>query len=423
MSEEIREQVREDEEAERINLLDYFIVLAKRKKLILYITLFSAIIAFLLSLRINPSLYYATTTMLPPERGRGINIASRAILSQFAGLLGAGSNVLTGQDLYLELLNSRTLYDRIIDRFDLMKVSESRLFGFFEDKTRERIRQNLDRKVMIEPDNRGISKLKNLAMNTRLIKITIRDKDPKKAADMANAFAEELKKFVRELETADATEKRIFFENQLKQAKEALNISEDNMKKFMEDKGILEVDKQAAVIIESMSRLRAEITAKEVELNVMKSYSTFQNPDMQIIEDTIKALKSELKKLEAKGIDESDTLLSTREMPEIGTEYARKLRDFKYNEKLFELIASQVEAARMDELNEAVQIQIIDKAIPPEVKTTKKSRIREVLKGAFLGFFFSIFAAFFVEYVNRQSKIQKNREKLETIKDYLSLKK
>lgn len=237
---------------------------------------------------------------------------------------------------------------------------------------------------------------------------------------MANAFVDELKKLLQNLAITKASQRRLFFEEQLKKSKEALIKSEESMKEFQEETGILKVEEQAKAVIESIANLRAQLAAKEVELKVMKTYTTANNPDLQIVEETLNGLKIELAKLEEKEGTNPDTLMPTGRLPLVGTGYIRKLRDLKFNETLFELMAKQYELARIDEAKDAAIIQVIDKAVAPE-KRYKPARRQMVTVASLAAFFFSIFLAFFMEYLEKASTGETNRERLETLKIYLGL--
>ena len=383
---------------DEINLLDCLIVLLKRKKLIISITSGAALITAIISLIMTP-IYRAETRILPPQTGSS-SIAV-GMLSQMSGAQGITESLglKTPSDLYIGMLESRTIADRIIDRFNLMELYKAE---YREDARKELFEDALE----AETDK-----------DTDIITIDVEDKDPKRAADMANAFVEELKNLTKGLAVTEASQRRLFFEEQLKDTKMALVKAEEEMQGFQEKTGALQVDAQTKAVIEGIAMLRAQIAAKEVQLKVMRTYATAQNPDLQRAEDELNGLKAELGKLEAKGGSGHDSLIPTGRIPEIGTEYIRKLRDLKFNETLYELLAKQFEAAKLDEAKEAAVIQVIDKAIPPE-KRAKPKRTLMVLIATFTGFFLSIFVAFFAEYKERASKDPENKERFETLKRY-----
>lgn len=399
--ENIREQIVYEED--EINLLDLLIVLCKRKKLIFSITMGLAVLTAIVSLLL-PNIYSAETSILPPQQSSS-TMASQ-ILSQLGGAASLAGNMLgvsTPSDLYVGMLKSRTIYDRIIKRFNLQQL--------YETDTIDETRKALDDHVDVEADNKS-----------GIITIAVEDKDPKRAAKMANAFVEELKKLTRHLALTEASQRRIFFEEQLKEAKENLTKAEEDMAKFQTRTGALKIDKQVKAVIEAIAALKAQIAEKEVELKVMRTYSTPNNPDLQKLEEALKGLHAELRKLEATSKSKGyDPLMPARMMPEVGTEYLRKLRELKFNETLYELLLKQYEIARMDEARDAVVIQVIDRAVPPE-KKAKPKRTLMVAAATVTGGFLSIFLAFVMEFFETASKNPENRERIEELKNYISLK-
>lgn len=401
----MEEKLIETQEDE-INLLDYLIVLAKRKTFIVKVTLGFAIIAAIISLVISP-IYKTETKILPPVNG-GSGIATQLMnqlgqLNAIAGISGVPVNGKTPTELYIGLLKSRTVLDRMIDRFDLMKL--------YRTSYRQNARDKLLNNVLSVRDDR----------KSGIITINVEEKDPKRAADMANAFVDELQKLNSGLAITQASQRRLYFEEQLKSAKTSLAQAEENMKAFQEKTGAFHIESQAKAVLEGIGMIRAQIAAKEVELKVMKTYSTPQNPDFQRVEETLRGLRAELAKMEGRGGRGHDPLMPTGRMAQIGTDYAKQLRDLKFNEVLYGLLLQQHEAAKLDEAKDATTIQVIDKAVPPE-KKVKPKRTVMVMLAAFIGFLLSAFASFLMEYRERANANPEDRERFETLKKYLSFK-
>jgi len=393
-------ETQEDE----IDLLDYLIVLAKRKSFIIKVTFGFAIIAAIVSLVMSP-IYKAETKILPPVNGSS-GIATQLMnqlgqLSSIAGISNIPINGKAPNELYIGLLKSRTVLDGMIDRFDLMKL--------YRKRYRENVREKLINNVLSVRDDK----------KSGIITINIEDKDPKRAAEMANAFVEELQKLNTGLAITQASQRRLYFEEQLKAAKASLTQAEENVKGFQEKTGTLHIESQAKAVLEGIGMIRAQIAAKEVELKVMKTYSTPQNPDLKRVEETLRGLRAELAKMEGKGGKGHDPLMPTGRMAQLGTDYAKQLRDLKFNEVLYGLLLQQYEAAKLDEAKNATTIQVIDKAVPPE-KRVKPKRTMIVILGAIIGFFLSVFAAFLVEYRERANENAEDRERFDTLKKYLS---
>ena len=338
---------------DEIDLTELFRALSRRRRLILGITAASAAVAVVVSLLL-PVYYKAETRILPPQ-DKGSNLAAQ-LMGQAGGLIAMAGGAAGGKsqgELFVAMTKSRTVLDRMVDRFDLMKL--------YKGKYREDARKNLVGSLTVQEDRKS-----------GIISLTVEDRDPKRAADMANAFVEELKSLAGGLAISEAGQRRMFFEDQLRQTKVSLASAEEEVKGFQQRTGMIQVDAQARAIIEGIARLRAGIAAKEVEAKVLRSFATAQNPDLQRVEEEIRALRIELEKVETSKGHGFDPLMSSGRVPEMGTEYLRKLRQLKYNETLFELLSKQFELAKLDEARDAVVIQVIDRAVPPERKSRPK---------------------------------------------------
>ena len=336
-----------------IDLSDIFRVVVRRGRLILGITVITAAVALVVSLLL-PKYYKAESRIFAPQE-KGGNLAAQ-LMGQAGGLiaLAGGAAPLKSQgELFLAMMKSRTVLDRVVDRFDLLNLYKVR----YRQDARKRLLQFFTAR---EDRKSGI------------IILTVEDKDPKRAADMANVFVEELKSLAGGLAISEAGQRRLFFEEQLGQTKASLTRAEEEIKAFQQRTGVFQIDAQARAVIEGIARLRAGIAVKEVEAKVLRSFATSQNPDLQRTEEEIRALRAELEKIESGKGRGFDPLMSTERIPGMGMEYLRKLRQLKYNETLYELLSKQYELAKLDEARDAVVIQVIDRAVPPERKYRPK---------------------------------------------------
>ncbi len=362
---------------DEIDLTELFRTLSRRWRLILGITAVSAAVALVVSLLL-PVFYKAETRILPPQE-KGSNLAAQ-LMGQAGGLIALAGGAVGAKsqgELFVAMAKSRTVLDRIVDRFDLMKR--------YKGKYREDARKKLLELLMVREERKS-----------GIISLTVEDRDPKRAADMANAFVEELKSLAGGLAISEAGQRRMFFEEQIRSTKESLTRAEEEIKEFQQRTGMFQVDAQARAIIEGIGRLRAGIAVKEIEAKVLRSYATAQNPDLQRVEEEIRALRIELEKVETSKGSGVDPLMSSGRVPEMGTEYLRKLRQLKYNETLFELLSKQFELAKLDEARDGVVIQVIDQAVPPERKSRPK-RALVVLSATITMLFLSVFIVLFLE--------------------------
>lgn len=368
-------------EEDEIDLLDLILVLAKHKRLILLLTLSLVFVTGVISLIMTP-IYRAETRLVPPQ-----TVSSTSAIATIVGIT-----------------KSRTVLDNIIDRFNLM--------AYYETEYRASARGRLSDATDVDVDSK-----------TGLITIAVQDKDPALAAEMANAFAEELQRIMQNLAITKAAQQRLFLENQLKDVRLALTRSEEELKEYQARSGLLNVDAQAEALMDSIVDLRTLVAAKEVELQAAKTFTTGRNPEVQRLQAELKGLRGELQKLEAKAgqAGQSDSaIVSFKELPE---EYLRKLRDFKFNEMLYEMLLKQYEATRLAEAREAMVVQVVDPAVPPELKYKKPKRKLMVAIAGVLGLFLSIFLAFFLEFLHNASNDPKRAAKMAQLKSYLRFRK
>ncbi len=381
---------------EKIDMLDLAIVLLKRKKLIAGVTLGGCLLSVAVALLLPP-IFRAETSILPPQQSSSSMLGQlMGQLGGLSGIAGAAVGIKNPNELYVGMLQSRTVVDRIIDRFDLMKS--------YDEEYREDARKKLMKYTEVESDRKS-----------GIITVAVEGKDPRRAADMANAFVEELRALTGGIATTEAGQRRLFFEEQLKEAKSELSRAEEEFRGFQERTGALQIDAQAKAVIEGIASLRAMIAAREVQLKVLQTYTTPRNPDFQKVEEEVRALRMELSRLEGAGGRGPDPLMPTGRMPAVGTEYLRKLRDLKYSETLYEQLAKQYELARIDEARDAAVIQVIDPAVPPEKKFRPK-RIAIVILSTAVSFLIAVILCFLLESTGKSATDPETSRKWDTLR-------
>src|SRR6266581_5592640 len=311
---------------DEVSLLDLLIVLAKHKRIVLGLPAIAAIVAAVISFLL-PNIYTGTTRILPPQQSAS---AASALLSQLGGAVGGLAGVAGGalgirspNDLYVGMLKSRTVADNLIGRFDLNKVYDQKL----ESSTRNTLQSN----TTIAAGRDGI------------ITIDVDDKDPKRAADLANGYVEELMKLTKVLAVTEASQRRLFFEHQLIQAKDNLTTAEIAARKGLQKGGLAQVDAQGRSMIDVTARLRAQISAKEVQIGSMRTFAADRNPELQRAQQELEALKRELASVEG------SSPIAPGGKGEVsgssGLDNLGRLRDVRYYEFLYELLAKQFELA------------------------------------------------------------------------------
>ena len=362
------------QEEQGTSILALLLILTSRKGLILGSTLLGGIIAGVLAFLVPPT-YTATAVIMPPQQQSS---SAAALLGQLGGVAGMASQSLgirNPADPYVGILSGRTVADELITQFKL--------------------KDSYKKKNLTDTRKELASRTSFNSAKYSLIQISVEDRDPKRAADLANAYVDRLQEQNGRLAVTEASQRRLFFERQVEAEKNGLNEAEAAFKKMQEQKGIFQVSSQVEAVIRSMAQMRAEVTAREVNLQRLKAGATIQNPEVLRQEIELKALRSQLQEFEsssAKG-SRGDPLMPTTRMPEAGLEYTRRLREVKYRETMYELMAKQYEVARLDEAREAPVIQVVDKAVAPDKKSAP-SVIVYLALGLLLGGTIGIISAF-----------------------------
>jgi tyrosine-protein kinase Etk/Wzc len=356
---------RDASQAGGLSLLDVLVAVAGRKLLAVSMTLAGGLLMAAVAMLLPP-MYTATTTIVPPQQQQSTASALLGQLAPIAAAAGGNLGIKTPAELYVAILGSRTIADDLIHRFNLREI--------YQRSSWLETREMLARRSHFS------------AGGGPLIRIAVEDRDPKRAAALANAYLEALAKQNQRLALTESAQRRLFFEGQLDAQKKSLAEAEAVLKETQERTGVLQVNAQVESTIGSLARLRAEVTSREVALSSLKNAATPQNPEVIRQETEIATLREQLRDLEVSRDSgpPGDPLIPTGRVPKAGLEYVRALREVKYNETLFELIARQYEVARIDEAKDAPVIQIVDQAIPPERKTWPP-RMLFALAGAMAG--------------------------------------
>jgi uncharacterized protein involved in exopolysaccharide biosynthesis len=353
-----------------VGLIEMLTQLADGKLLIAKVTGIAVLAGGILSLLL-PIRYTATTKIMPPQQTQ--STVSMLMMDQLtsvgggslATLAGGGLGLKNPNDIYIGLLNSRPIADAVIQRFNLATVYKAK------NMTRARIKLAANTAVVSEKNG--------------LIDVSVTDSNKNRAAAMANTYTEQLRVLTKTLAVTEASQRRIFYEDQLKQSKEALVAAALAFQQVQQQKGLVQLDAQAKAMIEGLAALRAKIEAKQVEVQAIRSYSTEQNPDVQLAEKELASLEAEEASLEQRNNVPGIAGLGLGNVPAAGLEYLRAAHELQYQQALYDMLLKQYDAARLDESKEAAIIQVVEPAIAPDQKSSPH-RASIVLLFAIFGF-------------------------------------
>jgi tyrosine-protein kinase Etk/Wzc len=380
---------------ERISALDVLVILAERRRLLLTVTASFTIVALLISL-VLPKRYTAKTTIMPPQQNSSMASALTSQLGNLnamATLAGGNLNLKNPNDMYVAMFRTQAIEDAMIRRYELMSEYRS---TYMSDA-----RKTFEKRFDVEGGGKD-----------GLIHIAVEDKDPKHAAEMASGYVDEFRLFSQKLAITEASQRRMFFEQQLQQTKDKLADAEETLKATEQTGGMIQLDSQARALIESAASLRAQIAAKEVQLEGMRSYATGENANVVETQHELDGLHAELAKLVGNKDDPNGGLLPPKGvMAQTGLEYVRKLRDVKYYETIFDILARQFEVAKLDEAKEGALIQVVDPATVPDRKSFPKRGLITIT-GFVVGLLVGILVAFGQEKLARLRQDPESNAKL-----------
>jgi tyrosine-protein kinase Etk/Wzc len=372
-----------------VSLIDYIQVIAKRSKMILCITLAAAVISVIYSLLL-PNIYTAKTLILPSQEDKGMMSAMMAQLGGLATLTGGPGGSIgapTTTDLYVSMLKSEAVKDPIIDRFKLM--------GALQEKYRTDAYNDLDNKVAISAGKKD-----------GIITITVDDQDPKRAAEIANAYVDELGKLAIRLNVTGAGQDSNFLEGRLASAKADLAKAEENLKAFQSKNKAVQVTAQAEASIKGIAELRAQLAVQEVQLATYRRQFTESSQEVKNLATSVENLRVQIARLEGGG--ENSAIPSVGSLPSLEQEYVRLKREFNIQESLVELLTKQYEMASLSQSKDISPFQVILKARMPERKS-KPSRSSIILKDTILAFSISIISALVLERLAKMSDAERAR--------------
>jgi len=370
-------------QTDEVTLFDYWQVISKRKwgiiALCAVMTMGTLVVSFLL-----PKIYESTATLLPQlESNNGVGLgalfASGAASSaaQSLGISLPGSPA-TPTDVFTAMLKSRIMADDIIRRFNLME--------HYETKTMHDARGSLE----------GATRI--VVTKEKVIKVAVEDRDPQLASDIANFYVSNLDRLNQTLSVSKARENRKFIEQRVAETQTALVKVEDALKEFQTQNRTVAIEAQSKAMIEATAMIQAQIMAQEVQLRVMGSYLSSNNPEIARVQSSISELRKQLQIMET-GKSGKERLPGDRlrpaitSVPTLALEYGRLARDLKVQETLYALLISQYEQAKLTEARDTPTVQVLDPAIPAERKSRPKILLNVLIAGI-LSLFVGLFWAF-----------------------------
>lgn len=317
----------------------------------------SVVVALLIPVR-----FVATTQLMPPDNQSGGASALLAAAGRNAGGLAGIAGDLIGTKnsgaLFVGILASRTVQDRLIEQFDLRRV--------YGDSKMENARIDLGKHTGVSEDRKS-----------GIISISVTDHNPQRAAALASAYVKELDRLVADVSTSAARRERIFLEERLHAVKLDLDASAVKFSNFASENTAIDIPAQGKAMVEAAATLQGQLIAAESELRGLEAIYTDQNVRVRAVRARVAELRAQLGKIGGESgtsgalSPQSDPSLypSIRQLPRLGVTYADLYRQTKVQETVYELLTQQYELAKVQEAKEIPSVRILDAAVVP----TKKS--------------------------------------------------
>jgi tyrosine-protein kinase Etk/Wzc len=345
-----------------ITLIQALTWLGEGKKFIIGLCA-AATLGGLLYALIQPNIYTARTTLLPPSsQQQSGSAAALAALGSLGALTGGSLAGKAPDELYVGLLKSDTVWRALDTSFDLRKRYKVDNF--------ESLKQKISLYVRVSSDKKS-----------GLISVEVDDPEPQFAAGFANAHSVEIVKLLSRLAVSEAQQRRVFFEQQLKDTKENLISAEQALLRVQEKSGMVVLDKQASAIIDAVSQLKTRIAEREIKLKVLRTTTTAENPDVRLLTSELSALRAELARMESHSVttkpdkNEGSVDIPIGQLPAAAIDYVRVLREVKFQESMLASMLKQFEVAKLDEAKDAPALQQVDVAMPPDRKSKPQRAI------------------------------------------------
>lgn len=308
--------------------------------------------------------YESTTQLMPPDSGSSALGAAFALpaltkspgLASLASIAGDMAGMKSTGALFAKILTSRTLLDRVIERFDLRKV-----YGM---KRMEDVRQKLLLRTLIDEDKKS-----------GVISISVKDHDPQRAAGLAAAFTEELNHMVQSTATSAAHRERVFLDQRLSEEKQILNDAQQQFSQFSSKNMMFDVPEQTKISVEAASRLQGELIANRAQLESLEAIYTPENYRVKSMRAHVSELERELAKLNtgkasASGSsDPTSPYPSVKNLPVLGVQWANLFRETKIHETVYELLTQQYELASIQEAKDMPPVKVLDPPSLPDARS------------------------------------------------------
>lgn len=360
-------------------MLFFFKTLVGWRKFILSCGVLATAIMVALSFWL-PKWYTAVTSIFPPETKTGIPIYAELMENLQMPLLGPMATGARPETIHIDIMKSRAIGERIIEEFDLYRVYG---VSIIEDALRQLH-----------------SKMGFTLLDNGLLIITFEDRDPERAAAVANRMVELLDEFNRTLNVSRASRTKEFIEGQLEQRKTILAEAETALREFQESHQALELDEQIRSAMDIVGQLTGTAIELEIELKILSHYTSPTSEEYTRKKNEYDEILAQLSKLKVSRSRSDGDLLrayipTLEEVPELALQMMRLRRTVDIETAVYTMLIKEYEKSRIEEARDTPTLQVMDPASVPNLKSRPKRKALVVV-GALVGLGWGAFLAVFI---------------------------
>lgn len=358
------------------DILDILIYFIQKKRFFIYLFFGSFLFSYVLIYFVIEEQFESTAIIIPAE-DEGVSGLS-GMLKGLKGLplnLGGSSSMKSEINRYNTIIFSRTTLEEIIRKFDLYKVYNIDTTNKeYQEKAIKRLKKEI---VTKETDEDAFE-------------ISARSDSPNRAADITNFIIETLNNKIIQLKISKSKGNRIFLEKRVEEIRSELRFSEDSLRKYQENSGLLDVKSQLPELMTVYSTLESDLMAKKLKRNVLENLFDKQSPEVKNLNMEISEYQKKLDDLRSKG-ERGSLMIAMNSLPNTTLEYLRRYRQVQINSTLLEFIIPLYEQAKIEEKKDYPILQIIDNAVPPAKKNWPPRTLFALLGAVFSTFSFLVY--------------------------------
>ena len=386
-------------------MLFFFQTLIAWRRFIIVGALASAIVLGAVSF-VLPSWYTARTSIFPPEPTMALPMYAEVMQQLSAPLLGPIATGAAPETIYIEMVKSRSVGEKVIDEFDLKNLYRC-----------DHIEECLDELH----SHMGFTLLEN-----GILIVTFEDRDPERSAAIANRMIELIDETTRGLKVTRAGRTRAFVETQVTEREKLLAEAETDLKDFQEKFDTVDLDEQLRSAMDIVTSLSARAIALETEMRIMSHYTSKSSEEYLRKQNEYNEVVRQIGKLKSNGEGAADLdmvrsyIPALADVPDVALKYIRLKRAVEVQTTVYTMLVSEYEKARIEEARDTPVVQVLDPAAPPSIRSRPKRKLF-VLVGFLAGMAWSSCVAMFsTAWRENRGKSAEVRRLLEPVTDDLS---